>query len=330
MMRVKVNPSKMLTLLMLLSFTLAWGQGINKVGTTSFQFLKIIPEARGTSMAGAYTSVSSNSDALFWNPALITEIKDVDVSASYLDYLLDVSHQSITAVYTIESIGTFGIMGMMNQMGAIKETDARNLYYDSETGTYNPGLTGNSFTPGFFVLGLSYARKITDKFSFGMTAKYANEDLVYADASQFMFDFGLLYKTGYKSLQLGASIRHFGPKVKFVSKSYALPQTLNVGLSGYLIDRENGILSDMENHQLLLSFDLSQTRDHAQQTLLGLEYGLFNMIFIRGGYKFNFDEEGLTFGGGVNISGFRVSYSYNDFGEYFDAIHRITVAFGTK
>ena len=170
-------------------------------------------------------------------------------------------------------------------MDAIQETNVQNLYYDPVSGTYNPGLTGNSFTPGFMVLGLSYAKQITEKFSFGLTAKYASEDLVFATADQFMFDFGLLYKTGYESLNLAASLRHFGPEVKFVSKSYALPQTLNIGVSAYLIDKKGGIFSKIEDHQLLLAFDLSQTRDHAQQQLLGMEYGLFGKVFIRGGKR---------------------------------------------
>jgi len=329
-MRVKINPVLFAALIILWINAIGLSQGIDKVGTTSFQFLKIIPEARGTAMAEAYSSVAKNSDALFWNPALITQVENFDVSISYMDYLLDVSHQSVAAVYTLESIGSFGFFGMMNQMDAILETNEANLYYDPVSGTYNPGLTGNSFTPGFFVFGISYAKQITEKFSFGVTAKYANEDLVYATADQIMFDFGIFYKTGFESLNLAASLRHFGPEVTFVNKGYALPQTLNIGISGYLINEHGGIFSNMENHQLLIAFDLSQTRDHAQQQLLGLEYGLFNQIFLRGGYKFNFDEEGLTFGAGFNLMGIRLDYSYNDFGEYFEALHRLTVAFGTK
>ena len=54
-----------------------------------------------------------------------------------------------------------------------------------------------------------------------------------------------------------------------------------------------------------------------------MEYGYNNMFFLRGGYKTNHDEQGLTLGGGidVNISDFSlgVDYSYLDFGN-FDAV----------
>jgi len=52
----------------------AQGQGIDKVGTTSFQFLKVMPDARSTALGEAFTSVVSTSEAVFWNPAALTRI----------------------------------------------------------------------------------------------------------------------------------------------------------------------------------------------------------------------------------------------------------------
>jgi hypothetical protein len=85
---------------------------------------------------------------------------------------------------------------------------------------------------------------------------------------------------------------------------------------------------DSEINKLLVSYDLSQPRDYGQQHHIGLEYGFRDLLFLRGGYKLNFDEEGLTYGFGINYSGIRVDYSYSDFGEYLNAVHRFSVGFG--
>ena len=306
----------------------AQGQGIDKVGTTSFQFLKVMPDARSTALGEAYTSVVNTSEAVFWNPAALTRVENIDVASSYTDWLLDISHLSIAAAYSIDNWGTIGFQAVLTDIGEIEETRVDHLYRDENQGTYNPGLTGNTVRPGSMVFGLSFARRLTDKFSFGLTVKYAREDLVVQSASSFIFDGGVLFQTGFNSLTLSAVLRHFGPQITYFDKSYPLPQTFTLGLSGYLISPESSFLMDSESNTLLLSYDLSQPRDYSQQHHLGMEYAFREILFLRAGYKLNFDEEGLTYGFGIAYSGIRVDYSYNDFGEYLNAVHRFSVGFG--
>ena len=41
----------------------------NKVGTTSFQFLKVMPDARSTALGEVSSSILTTSEAVFHNPA---------------------------------------------------------------------------------------------------------------------------------------------------------------------------------------------------------------------------------------------------------------------
>jgi hypothetical protein len=107
-----------------------------------------------------------------------------------------------------------------------------------------------------------------------------------------------------------------------------LPQTFTLGLSGYLIGNESSFFIDSEQNALLVSYDLSQPRDYSQQHHLGVEYALRNILYLRGGYKLNFDEEGFTYGFGIAYTGIRIDYSYSDFGEFLNAVHRFSVGFG--
>lgn len=307
----------------------AQSTGIDKVGTTSFQFLKVMPDARSTGMGEAFITVVNSSDAVFWNPAALTRVENFDVSSSYVQYFFDVAQISLSAAYKFGNIGTFGFQAMINDIGDIPVTRVENLFRE-ESGNYNPGLTGETISPGSQVFGISYSKELTDKFSFGITAKYAIEDLVVEKASSIIFDGGLLYKTGYKTIVIGAALRHFGPEVKFVDKGYSLPQTFTIGISAELFSDVDPLLMQISGQKLLFAYNLSQPRDYSQQHHLGLEYSFANFFFLRGGYKINFDEEGFSVGAGVDYSNIRVDYSFNDFGEYLDSVHRFTVGFGTN
>jgi hypothetical protein len=62
---------------------------------------------------------------------------------------------------------------------------------------------------------------------------------------------------------------------------------------------------------------------------LGLEYEFDGVFAIRGGYKFNYDSEGLTAGIGVKqMLGsikFTFDYSYGSVSNFLGDVHRISL-----
>jgi hypothetical protein len=185
------------------------------------------------------------------------------------------------------------------------------------------------------VIGLSYARSLTEKFSFGLSSKYAREDMIKADADGILFDFGLVFKTGYRSIQISSVIRNFGPEISFSDndvstnnsdfESYPPPQTLAIGVSTFLIAPENSLFFLSRNQHLRVAIDIIGPRDYDQQYNTGMEWGYEELLFIRTGYKFNYDTQGISFGVGVGFNNFRGDYSYASYGNYLSKIHRISV-----
>ncbi len=112
-------------------YTNAQSGGIDKVGTTSFQFLKVMPDARSTGMGEAFISVVNNADAVFWNPAALTKVENIDVSISFVDWFLDVKHFSFAGAYNLEGIGVFGLQILFNDVGDIPVTRVSDLYQNS-------------------------------------------------------------------------------------------------------------------------------------------------------------------------------------------------------
>ena len=307
--------------------------GQKKVGTTIFQFLKVMPDAHGTGMGDAVTSTINNANAAFYNPAGLTGVDKLDLSFSSYKYFFDVKTTSISLAYKMGLYGTLGFHFINTDIGKIEVTSVDHLGF-SDDGTYNPGLTGETISPNQMVAGLSLAKSLTDKFSFGVTSKYVREDLVMASADGFVFDFGLVYKTGYRSIQTSAVIRNFGPEISFSDdeittnnsdfESYPPPQTLVIGVSGFIISSASPMFFRSEEQSLRAAFEIVGPRDYGQQYNTGLEWGYQDLLFIRTGYKFNYDTQGINFGMGVRINNFRGDYSYASYGKYLSNIHRIS------
>lgn len=296
-----------------------------KVGVTSFQFLKVVPGARSTAMGEAYSSVASGSDAMYWNPAALVQVPAIDINLSHVDWFVDTQHYAISVAFSFNSGISFGLTAQRYDYGDIKVTRVSELY-PTEDG-YNPGLTGETIHPGATTFGIGFAQSLTDKFSYGVSAKYITEDMEVKSKSLFIFDAGMLYDTRFRSIKASATIRNFGPEVEYYDKSYPLPQTLNVGISAYLLSPAENIFLTTQNHALLFAFDIIQPRDYDQQYAVGLEYSLFNTLFLRGGYKINFDTSGLALGFGIKYKNFTLDYSFNSYVEYLENVNRFSIGF---
>ena len=306
---------------------------LEKVGTTSFQFLKVMTDARATAMGDAYAAVTSSSDAVFWNPAALTKVKHFDFTFSQMDYFLDVVHYSFSGAYSLGRFGSIGVQAAYVDIGEIDVTrvDALSVGEDE----YIPGITGEVIHPNAMVFGVSYAIQLTDKFSFGLTQKYIREDMGFSSSymkngknvelSSVAFDMGLVYDTGFRTLQLAAAVRHFGPEISYVDKGYPMPQTFDIGIAAYLLGPDDNFGFISNNQTLLFSADLLQPRDYDQQYNIGMEYGFNNLLFLRAGYKINYDVENFTAGFGLNYSNYRIDYSFANFGEYLDSVHRFSI-----
>ena len=74
----------------------------------------------------------------------------------------------------IGSLGAIGLQIQYVDFGEFDEAIATRPYINQDV---NPGLTGNTFHPFSYLVGLTFARNLTDKFSTGFTVKYAHESL---------------------------------------------------------------------------------------------------------------------------------------------------------
>ncbi len=316
-----------------------------KVGSTSMQFLKVMPCARATALGEAYTVWATGADAIFWNPAGLARLDNMEFSTTYINWLFDAQQGAFAYGLAIEGFGSIGFQVQYVDFGDFEETTNERPYINNPEG---PGLTGSTFSPFSYLIGISYARYLTDKFSVGISIKYAHESLyngqrviaqvrqgVYEEvdtwANGLLFDFGIRYNTGFRSVYLGSAVQNFGGDVRYAKESNPVPLLFRFGVGADMIGSEGVIASGINDNRVSLAFDIFHPNDYAQQMHVGVEYEFAGSFALRGGYKFNYDFDGLTLGAGIKhaIAGIRLSadYSYGAMGTYLGNVQRISLGF---
>ncbi len=326
---MKQTKIKYLVSLLLLSSCILFAE--DKLAQTGFQFLSVATEAKGGAMADALTSVEMNSGALFFNPAGMARMdQKFSLGVTQNNWIADITHNSFSmAVNPMGGrYGVFGLSFMSVDYGEIEGT----MVWPSEKGYIDTEI----LEPTAFVAGLGYAKTLTDKFSVGGQVKYAGQELgksmvpVGEDSLKVKknlafataYDFGTIYKTGWKSLQFGMSVRNFSEEIEYEKESFLLPLTFRLGISMDLFD----LVSGLGNQSLVMAIDATHPRSYDEQLRIGLEYGFMDMFYGRFGYVGNSDENATSFGFGLNKFGLTVDYAYTPFG-VFDNVQRFTLKF---
>ena len=271
--------------------------GDQRVGISSFTFLKIGVGARAIAMGEAFSATADDATALFWNPAAAVRLEGLQIMVSHTEWFADIRHEFGGAVYHLTPDDALGVSIIA-------------LYTDdmARTTTTMPGGTGELFGYQDLAFGVTYSRKMTNQFSFGVTARYLREQLAELSMQTLVFDLGAYYMTGFSTARFAIVVSSFGAAAKpngsvdvtgvgTVNEFEEFPPPTQFRL-GFAMDP---ILD--ETHRLTTTVQLNHPNDNAENIGLGLEYGWNDLLFLRAGYRFNVGEqEWPSFGLGVKVS----------------------------
>ncbi|MCK4371528.1 MAG: hypothetical protein KAW61_00210 [candidate division Zixibacteria bacterium] len=90
-------------------------------------------------------------------------------------------------------------------------------------------------------------------------------------------------------------------------------------------------LVEQADHLVTFAAEGSHPSDNLEKYNTGLEYTFRDRFSLRGGHRFNYDEDGFTAGGGLALpfgeeSEISVDYAFQDFG-ILTQVHRFSMAF---
>jgi hypothetical protein len=306
---------------------------LKKTGQSTMNFLLVSTSPKASAMGEAFTSVGTGSESIFYNPAgLAIMDNQFDISVNYTSWIADINYLGGSIAFNTFSYGTFGFHMVTVDYGVINGTSLLSNESDP-LGYIDNGPVGNV---GAYVVGLSYAKAISNQFSIGGNVKLAGQNLgrnVYTDGSEtendavkLVFDAGVRYNTGYKGFVFGMYLRNFSSNIKRELIEEQLPLIFSLGASINAME----VLNFDPASSLILSVDFLHQNNYSERVNLGMEYKLFNMIALRGGYQTNRDLASWSGGIGLStsLSGYdvEVSYSYSSF-EIFDSVNRLSLSF---
>ncbi|UCF79628.1 MAG: PorV/PorQ family protein, partial [Candidatus Eiseniibacteriota bacterium] len=196
----------------------------------------------------------------------------------------------------------------------------------NETTEYMPYGTGRTFTFNDWVAGLSLARRLTDKLLVGANIKYVREELGTEVGgpvtNSWLLDVGTKYYVGLSTVRMAMLLSNFGPELQpsgtftgllngtSITQSYegfTPPTTFKFGVAFDPVQAEL--------HKVTASLEMNHYADNEETIRAGVEYTLYDLAALRGGYDFNSDSMGLSLGAGLK-AGFagvngRIDYSYS-------------------
>lgn len=264
--------------------------------TTTATFLKSEVGSRYVAMGGAATGSADDINSIYYNPAGLINIKGHEATFMYNQSFMDSSYGFLAYAVNLKDKGSIGASLTYAQVLDIKETIAE-----------YPTGTGNFFSAQDIALSLSYAKKITNHISFGNNLKLIKGKIEKESAFGFALDLGLLAKKViYNNFSFGLSVQNIGSKMKYIEEGDSLPLNIKFGTSCKIL-----------NDKLLIALDVNKPIDNDLNIKTGLEYNLFNILSIRGGYSTGPSDigSGLSVGLGFKYSLFNLDLSYVPYGD---------------
>ncbi|GMU96184.1 PorV/PorQ family protein [Ignavibacterium album] len=335
MKKNKINVLQILVLSFIIISPFLKAQGVNYVGTSVANFLKIGLGAKSVAVAEADITIADDASMLYLNPGSISWLEKSSATFSYVQWLVQ-TNLSYLAVVLPTDFGNIGFDIAYFGSGDIKET----------TLLRQEG-TGRVVTASDLALGLVYAKNLTDRFSFGFKFKYLSENLASVSASTFAFDIGSVFVTSFmNNMKIGITLSNFGGSLRFEgndllvtqvvpgsttnkqvpailqTNSWNLPLLFRIGVSTTALE--------LDNYKLGINYMIVDSRDYDVRHNIGTSLQIYDLVTLRGGYRFNYDEATFSAGIGLKtktdfIGDLLLDYAYTDFGR-LNGINQFTLS----
>ncbi len=308
--------------------------GDSRSGSTGMQFLKISPDARSLALGGSFVAIANDVSAMYWNPAGIThtDTGKVNVFMSSTKYFGDISANYAGVVSRVGKLSYIGFQVFGMNYGTMQETTE-----------FEAKGTGRTFSVGNYYLGLTYAQVLTNSFSFGINARFANEGYPNITVNNVLFDLGLKYDVGVKNTRFGINFSNFGFNVKPDGVAQVLKFNGPTDITNFTTVTVPGVFRIGAafdpiigyTHNLTIAAQLNHPTDNNETYAIGAEYSFKKILYGRAGYELASDEQYLFPSLGVgfkllrNFGGLTLDYGFmgkNRLGN----IHRISVALNIK
>ncbi len=304
--------------------------GYGAAGTVGAPYLELPMGARGEGMGEAFTGVANDVNSIYYNPAGLTSVDDVQIEAMNINSFGGIQYENLGVAVPTDLLGVnlWSTLALSYTLVGIDNTPVT----QDNNGTFV--ATPYSYTAGDSDVTLSYAWQATQLFSVGATVKVLSDKVASYQGYGVAGDVGVQTRPDLlPGVSAGAVIENFGSSPDPYS---TLPTDLRMGL-GYQWD------SQSKDDHILTDVDLIMPVVPVDQ-IWGLNVGgeyshTFDVLraTLRAGYRLPQTvlgpDAGLDLGGGLAlvVAGLDLSldYAWSPYGELGDMQRvALTVGFG--
>ncbi|MEW6681243.1 MAG: PorV/PorQ family protein, partial [bacterium] len=254
--------------------------------------------ARANALGEAFVGLADDLNALYWNPAGLSQLNDREASFMFLKPFDEV-----------KGLGYGYLSGVFPTNKAIFATSISYFDYGKEDKYDASAKPEGTWDACDLNLSFGLGGKMPDEnIALGLSLKAIYGEIGNSDAYGFCCDAGMLYKPKIKGMKIGAVIKNIGTRIKFEKESDPLPLCLKLGLS-YLLPKTLAPIT--------IVLDGTLPNDNDPYINLGGEYDYRKALAIRLGFKSGPQDEGsgLTTGFGIKQKRFSLDFAFQPQGE---------------
>ena len=277
-------------------------------GTSGLTFLKLGAGARAIGLGDAYTAVSGDASAIYWNPAGTVDVENIDVLLMHAEWFEGIRYEYVGGVKS-DGQQAFGVSVVGLYMDDLERREGPTAEPIGHFGVFDFAVAG------------TYGRALTECLDVGVGAKYLFEKIDDESATGVAVDLGARYVVpSVPGISLGAAIQNLGPQMKFIEDEFDLPLTYRVGAA---LDTPIEAL----NGDLLVTGDAVVPNDGDPKYHFGVEFEYDEMLAVRFGYRAGWDNQNVSVGLGAKVSSFSLDYAYVPFYSDLGDTHRFSLGF---
>jgi hypothetical protein len=262
--------------------------------------------ARPIAMGSAFVGVADDPSALFWNPAGLGGLQNVDLALDHNAWLAGIVQETLVLGLPMGDLGGFGF-------------SANYVNYGSLPGYDDSGAKTADYSADRYGFDAGWGKEILSGLSAGAALKGSAQVIDGSTYSDLSLDLGALWSP-WRELRLGLDYSNLGTPVA----GYPLAADLRVGGS-YRFELAK------TNH-LLVAAAASFEPQGVNRLQVGVEDQIYSFLAIRAGYQAAQTDteiqgvDGLSLGVGATVDNFTLDYAFLPYGD-LGTTHRISLSY---
>lgn len=274
---------------------------------TGFSGLVLEVGGQAAGMGEAYSAVASTPVALYWNPAGLNQVTDVQIEVAHNKWILNIMSDYLAIALPVRTFHV-GAFASFTNVGGIEYRigpSAEPLATIGETS---------------FVAGIGGSKSLTSWLDAGVTLKYLYYKIFTDQSWGFAFDVGTQAKMPIKGLKAAVVIQNLGGMTNLYSQEMKLPGQMRIGVAYQLPEK-------FMNGRWLFASDYFIGFSSKNHLDFGAEYKIFNQLSLRAGYQTNYEIKSWHVGAGFRGHNWQIDYGFVPLNLGLAPGHRVSLNF---